>query len=309
MMWLVNLLVLLEFAGCGLATLTPQLLFQTPNGSSFENLAVRPSSQLLITSTVSPTLFTLDPTAANPTLDEVFTFPNASSLSGIAEYRPDVYAIIAAVRNTTVTMDVPGSVVIWSLDFTAGGAPTARPAAPIPQAQLLNGLGTVPGNPDLVLAADSVLGAAFEVNVRTGAVRVLIQDEATTPIGPSGPAPVLGINGLHVRAGLLYFTNGQRQTLSRVPLGNGTVETLGSGAFDDFALDSEGRAWVATNPGSLTLFTPLKNGKFEEETVVNTVLSEPSSAAFGRDGARETKILYMTTRSGQIVAVDTSGSD
>ncbi|KAJ7692746.1 hypothetical protein B0H17DRAFT_933823 [Mycena rosella] len=308
-MWLVNFLVLLELAGCGLATFTPQLLFQTPNGSSFENLAVRPSSQLLITSTVSPTLFTLDPTAANPTLDEVFTFPNASGLSGIAEYRPDVYAIIAAERNATAVMDVPGSVVIWSLDFTAGGAPTARRAARIPQSMLLNGLGTVPGHPDLVVAADSVLGAAFEMNVRTGAVRILIQDEATTPIGPSAPAPVLGINGLHVHAGLLYFTNSQRQTFARVPLVNGTVEVLGSGEFDDFTFDSEGRAWVATNPGSLTLFTPLKNGTIVEETVVNTVLNGPSSAAFGRDGARETKILYMTTRGGQIVAVDTSGGD
>ncbi len=81
-----------------------------------------------------------------------------------------------------------------------------------------------------------------------------------------------------------------------------------SGVFDDFAFDSEGRAWVATNPGALTLFTRLKNGTLEEEIAVSTVLNGPSSAAFGRDGAQETKILYVTTRAGQIVAVDTSGA-
>ncbi|KAF7343510.1 hypothetical protein MSAN_01971300 [Mycena sanguinolenta] len=101
----------------------------------------------------------------------------------------------------------------------------------------------------------------------------------------------------------------QRETFSRVPLGGGTVELLGSGEFDDFTFDSEGRAWVATNPGALTLFTQLKNGTWEEEIVVDTVLNGPSSAAFGRDGARETKTLYMTTRAGQLVAVDTSGGD
>ncbi|KAF8191979.1 hypothetical protein K438DRAFT_1830327 [Mycena galopus ATCC 62051] len=304
-MWLANFLVLLEFAGYGIATFPAQLVFQTPNGQSFENLAVRPSSQLLITSTESPTLYTLDPTAANPTLDEVFTFPNASSLTGIAEYQPDVFAVAAS--DLTATIAAPGSVVIWSIDFTSGGTPTARRAAPIPQSVHTNGLSSVPGHPDLVLAAESILGVAFEVNVRTGAVRVLIQDEATTPIGPTGPSPALGINGLHVRAGLLYFTNSQRETFSRVPLGGGTVEELGSGEFDDFTFDSEGRAWVATNPGSLTLFTQLKNGTWEEETAVNTILNETSSAAFGRDGARKTKILYATTRAGQIVAVDTSG--
>ncbi|KAJ7789166.1 hypothetical protein B0H14DRAFT_2472203, partial [Mycena olivaceomarginata] len=295
MKWLVNFLVLLEFAGCGIATFPTQLVFQTPTGQSLENLAVRPSSKLLITSTLSPTLYTLDPTAANPTLDEVFTFPNANGLTGITEYLPDVYAIAASKLNVTSIMAAPGSVAIWSLDFTSGGTPTARRAARIPQSVLTNGLSTVPGHPDLVLAADSILGAAFEVNMCTGAVRVLIQDAAMAPIGPSGPPPALGINGLHVRAGLIYFTNTQLGTFSRVPLGGGAAEVLGFGAFDDFAFDSEGRAWVTTNPGALTLFTQLKNGTWEEEIAVSTVLNGPSSAAFGRDGVREIKILYVTT--------------
>ncbi|KAJ7732704.1 hypothetical protein B0H16DRAFT_1427060 [Mycena metata] len=307
MMWLVNFLVLLKLSACAIATLPTQLIFQTPTGQALENIAVRPSSKLLITSTASPTLYTLDPTVANATLDEVYTFPNASGLTGITEYRPDVYAIVASEINATALTEAPGSVVIWSLDFTSRSTPAVRRAARIPQSKFANGLSTVPGEPDLVLVADSVLGMAFEVNVRTGAVRVLIQNTEMSLI-PSGPPPTLGINGLHVRAGVLYFTNTQRGTFSRVPLGGGTVEVLGSGEFDDFALDTEGRAWVATNPGSLMLFTRLKNGTFEAEIALDTVLNEPSSAAFGRDGARETKILYVTTRSGQIVAVDTSGA-
>jgi hypothetical protein len=305
----------LEFAGCGVATFPTQLVFQSPTGQFLENIAVRPSSKLLITSVLSPTLYTLDPTAENATLDEVHTFSNANGLTGIAEYQPDVYAIVASELNLTSTMAAPGSVVIWSLDLTSGGAPAPRRVARIPQSRLTNGLSTVPGHPDLVLAADSILGAAYEVNVRTGAVRVLIQDAAMAPGAPGASPPAPGINGLHVRAGLLYFTNSQLGTFSRVPLRGGAVEVLGvpqPGVYDDFTFDSEGRAWVATNPGALTLFTRLKNGTWEQEIAVgdaagSTVLNGPSSAAFGRDGARETKILYVASRTGQIVAVDTSG--
>ncbi|KAJ7823074.1 hypothetical protein B0H14DRAFT_2827281 [Mycena olivaceomarginata] len=311
MMWLVNFLVLLEFAGCGIATFLTQLVFQSPTGQFLENIAVRPSSKLLITSVLSPTLYTLDPTAANATLDEVYTFPNANCLTGIAEYRPDVYAIVASKRNATSTMEAPGSIVIWSLDLTSGGAPAPRRGARIPQSTHINGLSTVPGHLDLLLAADSILGAAYEVNVRTGAVRILIQDAAMAPGAPGAPPPALGINGLHVGAGLLYFTNSELETFSRVPLGGGAVEVLGAGPYDDFTFDGEGRVWVTTNPGALTLFTRLKNGTWEQEIVVgdaagSPALNGPSSAAFGRDGARETKILYVTTRTGQIVAVDTS---
>jgi hypothetical protein len=309
MMWLVNFLVVLEFVECGTATFPTQLVFQSPTGQFLENIAVRPSSKLLITSVLAPTLYTLDPTAANATLDVVHTFPNANCLTGIAEYRPDVYAISSSERNATSTLEALGSIVIWSLDLTSGGPPAPRRAARIPQSMHINGLSTVPGHPDLLFAADSILGAAYEVNMRTGAVRVLIQGAAMAPGVPGGP---IGINGLHVRAGLLYFTNSQLKTFSRVPLGGGAVELLAPGAYDDFTFDSEGRAWVTTSPGALTLFTRLKNGTWEQEIVVgdaagSTVLNGPSSAAFGRDGARETKILYVTTRTGQIVAVDTSG--
>jgi hypothetical protein len=129
MMWLVNFLVVLEFVGCGTATFPTQLVFQSPTGQFLENIAVRPSSKLLITSVLSPTLYTLDPTAANATLDEVHTFPNGNGLTGIVESRPDVYAIVASEFDAAVTMAIPGSVVIWSLDLTSGGPPAPRRAA------------------------------------------------------------------------------------------------------------------------------------------------------------------------------------
>ncbi|KAJ7622345.1 hypothetical protein FB45DRAFT_927562, partial [Roridomyces roridus] len=307
MFWFTLTLNLLHLSAHAAASLPTTVLFQTSDGSSLENLAARASSELLVTSTSVSTLFSFDPTAKNPTLTDVVTFPNANALLGIGEIRPDVFAVVAAELNTTTLTATPGSAVIWTVDFTVRGTPKTTKGASIPQAGLANGLCALPGNPDVVLVADSVLGVAWGANVRTGAVSVFLEDVAMTPIGPSDPdAPPLGINGLHAQGGQLYFTNSQRGTFSRMPLAGGAVQQLGTnlGLLDDFALDSQGRGWLATNPGSLTLMDPARN---VELVVVNTTLNEPSSAAFGRVGAKATKTLFVTTRGGQLAAVDTSG--
>jgi hypothetical protein len=298
--------------GSVVANLPTQILYQSPTGLFLENIAVRPSGKLLLTSVLSPTLHNLDTAAANATLDEVYTFPNATALTGITEYRPDVYAVVASELNVSTISAAPGSIAIWSVDFTSG-APIAKIAARIPRSTLTNGLSTASGRPDIVLAADSDLGAAYEIDMRTGAVRVLIQNAA---LAPGAPPPALGINGLHPHGGSLYFTNSALNTFGRVSLGGGAPEVLGSlppaagSGYDDFTFDAEGWAWVATHPGSVQLFYVLKNGTWVQETAAGNVTGSavfqgPTSAAFGRCGGKE-KILYVTTAGGQVVAVDTS---
>ncbi|KAJ7478396.1 hypothetical protein FB451DRAFT_1241923 [Mycena latifolia] len=308
-----------------LATFPTQLVYQSPTGFFLENIGVRPSGKLLLTSVLSPTLHTLDPAKGNATLDEVYTFPNSTCLTGIAEYAPDVYALVASNLNITTRRAEPGSVAIWRLDFSAKHFTVTR-IAMIPQSTLINGLSTVPGAPDLVLAADSAIGAAYEINMRTGAVRVAIQD---TALAPHAPAPALGINGLRVRGNALYFTNSALQTFARVPLSMGprgihkagAVQVLGTvqsplpagkAAFDDFALDCAGRAWVTMHPGALTLLFPLANGTWAQENAAGdpagsyAVFTEPTLAAFGRAEGEE-KMLYVVTGGGQVVRVDTAG--
>ncbi|KAJ7053013.1 hypothetical protein C8F01DRAFT_1065276 [Mycena amicta] len=309
------------------ATFPTSLLYQSPTGLVLENIAVRASSQLLITSTVSPTLHTLDPHTPNATLNALYTFPNATGLTGIAEYAPDVFAVVASVLNTTSRTEEPGSVVIWRVDFTAHShGPTARPIANVTPT---NGLSAVPGLPDVVLTADSADGAVYAVNMRTGDVSLVIRDVLLAPTATA----TLGINGLHVHEGFLYATNSGRGTFLRVPLAvrlskglvhaTGPLEVIGilqngapsnSHGFDDFAFDKRGRAWVTVHPGSLALFTPQKNGSWVQENAAgdpdsegsDAVFVEPTAAVFGRGvGMEET--LYVTTAGGQIVLVDTGG--
>ncbi|KAJ7732460.1 hypothetical protein B0H16DRAFT_1581531 [Mycena metata] len=313
--------LLLSLIVCAAAsfTLPTRLVLQSPGGLFLENAAVRPNGKLLITSPFSSTLHMVDPTAANPTFDEVHTFPNVTLL-GIAEVKPDVYGIVALVLNDTTVRAVPGTVAIWRIDLSSGGPPVVNKAAHIPDAMFLDGLGVVPGEPDLVLGADAAAGRIWQINLRTSVVRIAAQDDA---FASGAPAPALGINGLHVRDGDLYFTNSQKKTFSRFSIslrgGNvaqaGPVEALGSvnatDQFDDFAFDPAGRVWAATDPDTLTVFFPSVQGNSRLRQLNapgNPVeFNSPTSATFGRGGVAQQHTLYVTTQAGQLIAVDTTG--
>ncbi|KAJ7721778.1 hypothetical protein B0H16DRAFT_1601784 [Mycena metata] len=122
------------------------------------NLAVRPNGKLFITSPESSTLHIVDPAAPNPTFDEVHTFPNV---------KPDVYVIALVLNDTTITA-VPGTVAIWRVDLSSGGPPVVNKAADVPDGMFLDGLSAVPGEPELVLGADTAAGRIWQINLRTG---------------------------------------------------------------------------------------------------------------------------------------------
>ncbi|KAJ7721772.1 hypothetical protein B0H16DRAFT_1790265 [Mycena metata] len=301
--------LLLSLVVCVAASFTfpTRLVLQSPGGLFLENLA-------------SSTLHMVDPTGPTPTFDEVHTFPNVTALLGIAEVKPDVYGIIALVLNDTTITAIPGTVTIWRVDLSSGGPPMVNKAADVPDGMFLDGLSAVPGEPELVLGADTAAGRIWQINLRTGVVRIAAQDDA---FAPDAPAPAFGINGLHVRGGNLYFTNSQKKTFSRFPIslrgGNvaqaGPIEVLrsanGTDQFDDFAFDSAGRVWAATLPDTLTVFFPPVRGNSmlgQLNALGNPVeFNRPTSAMFGRGGVAQQHTLYVTTQAGQLIAVDTTG--
>ncbi|KAJ7662840.1 hypothetical protein DFH06DRAFT_1088404 [Mycena polygramma] len=303
-----------------------RVIYQSPKSLFLENIAVRATSDLLLTSVASPTLFALDPHTTNGTLTEVHTFVNASSLSGITEYSPGVFAVASSLIDLATRRAVPGSTVIWSVEFNHP-TPAVHPISHLPGNASVNGLTSIPGIPDILLSADSSAGAIRQINARTGESQLVIQDVSMLP---NAPPPALGINGLHLRDTSIYFTNSAQGTLSRVGVhprgGNltmaGAVELLTNiqplgkqQAPDDFALDREGRAWVAVHPGALALLSPPANGRrnFTQATALGndegtfTGLNQSTSAAFGRGSTVQERILYVATGVGQVVAVDTMG--
>ncbi|KAJ7841594.1 hypothetical protein B0H14DRAFT_2586812 [Mycena olivaceomarginata] len=282
--------LLLALAGSAVATLPTQILYQSPTGLFLENIAVRPSTgKLLLTSVLSPTLHTFCP-KRNP----------GRGVYLPQRHRPHRYRRVSPGRLRRHRLRAQRQ---HDPRCTGQRRPLERrPYLRRSRSQNRCSYTTEHAHqralrrPDIVLATDSALGAAYEVDMRTSAVRVLIKDAA---LALGAPPPVFGMNGLHPHGGSLYFTNSALDTFGRVPLGGGggapEVLVVASSGYDDFALDAQGRA----------------NGTWVQETAVgdvagSTVLQRPTAAAFGRCGGKE-KILYATTAAGQMVALDTSG--
>lgn len=282
---------------------------------SIENIAVRANGQLLLNTITTPATYLLDPEEESPQIHILHTYPGANASVGIAETAPDVFAVV--VGNYSNYRGVKGSFSIWTVDLRDGIPGTATKITSIPQAESLNGATVVPGTQDLILVADSALGAIWSVNVTTGEHCLVIQDKL---LEPSESFP-LGVNGIHVRNSSLHFTNSAQSIYGMIPItGQGTatgpIENLGtpltaSHTYDDFTFGVEGNVYLATQPNAISRISP--SGSQILVAGNDTSIDGPTSVAFGRGSIAQECILYVTTSgsskippgSGQVMAVDT----
>jgi hypothetical protein len=307
-------LLCLVLVGQAQAAFPVRQIFQFPNSTytDLENIGIRQNGQLLLNSISSPTTYILDPSASNPSARPIYRFPEATSTVGIAETSPDVFAVV--VGNYSGFQGVKGSFSIWSIDLNPP-TPVVAKIASIAGAEALNGMTTVPDNPDIILIADSALSAVWNLNIKTGASSIAIQNPQ---LGPTSSFP-LGINGLHVRGKTLYFTNSAQGTYASLPITQqgtsaGSISIHASSPssapgdkYDDFALDHKGNAWIAYHPDSVVEVTTCG-----EQNVIagGAVFGSPTSAIFGVGTNHCT--LYVVTAgsesagiSGQVIEVST----
>lgn len=298
------------------ATYPLELLYQFPNTEyvNIENLALRSNGQLLLTLPTGARLVQLDP--YNPIPEDIIQVVGPQSLIGIAETSDDVFTVSAG--NFTFGPQVPGGVAgvpgtfsVWTIDLTGHTAKASLVTA-IPEANTLNGVTAIPGSPDLVLVADSGLGAIWRVNIKTGEYDTAILAPEFAPTEDFS----LGINGIRVpRKGSLLFTNSALATYGVVYIdetgaatgGINVIATAPNGTnFDDFSV-KDGTAYIATQPNSVN--------KIPYDGTVETIagggddqtLAGPTSTLVSKDGCT----LYVTTGgsggpepvSGQVFAI------
>lgn len=159
---------------------------------------------------------------------------------------------------------------------------------------LPDGVVTLP-EPGLVLVADAAKGIVWRADTHSGEYEVAIRDEA---FEPSNPAIPLGVDGLHIAHGDLYFTNLGNNLLGRIPVdshGNpkGPVENVTSKLVypDDFALRKDGTAYVG---GANTLWRVAPGGgvKTLAGGLDDETLEGVTSAQFGRTEVDQ-DVLYL----------------
>lgn len=300
------------------------------NPTWLENIAIRPNGNLLVTELLpEPAVYTVaQPHSSSPYVSLVHTFSSVQGMGGITEIRPDVFAVLGG-NLTAEGVPASGSFSAWTMDFSAlRESPVISLAAALPDLNAPNGAVAVPLALNIILVADTLLGAVWRVDLNTGASTIISQvpEMAGTPGG---------VNGVKIYGGYLYWSNLGLATIYRLrittlgyPVTGAQVETvavLEAETLDDFAIGADGTIWACSNAGGL-LFA-VKQGTAGGNATSVVVLGAPTelllagdtAVAFGR-GPSDGKILYVSTsgglsdpvngtltEGGQVVAVDTSG--
>lgn len=287
-------------------------VYQFPNETWIENIAVRANGNLLVTLIFKPELWEINPQSGTGAL--VQQFNDVSSVFGIAETEPDIFAV--AVGNWSYTKQVqPGTWSIWTLDFTSEPA-EANKVTNLPDAHYLEGMTACITEPGTILSADSTLGLIYRVDTSTGEYSTVISNPYLKPNKTAIVA--LGVNGIHTYVDAssqlwLYFSNTFAQPfLGRIPLTSscdpaGPVQEIvnyapGDVEADDFALDADGNAYVTTNSAN-SIFEVTTSGMVRKYAggENTSVIAGADSAAFGRT-PYDSNILYVTTTGGIVVA-------
>ncbi|KAL8825594.1 MAG: hypothetical protein Q9170_007738 [Blastenia crenularia] len=280
-----------------------------PKGTWVENLALRSSDSILATLVTTPDLYQVSSLSLYPPI-LVHTFPGYSSLLGITEVAPDTFYVIAGNFSLATFTPVPGSSSVFEVNLNTfsrikNTPATVRKIADFPDALFLNGATTLSRKTGDILLADSALGAVWKLNVRTAAITKVISDDPLLKPKP-GSVPQNGINGLHIRNSVLYFTNSNLETFNSVPINadgtaKGPAETIASGiAADDFALDAKGQAYITVNAENEMAKVKVPGG---ETTVLagspedTSTIAGPTAAAFGR-GLIDKTSLYISSSGG-----------
>lgn len=246
------------------------------NGSFIDNIEFRPDGTVLLTRIDVPEVWSVDPHTGTGSLVYNFSGDNAtiSSCFGITEIDYDVFAVVAGEFDVKTFQATPGSFSIWKLDFTVQHkedhdtlldgrfkrtfTPTVSKVAEIPEAKAL-GASTLFRNREsrYLLVSDSPEGMIWKIDLKTGYYNIpTLSDESMLP-APNGPP--MGVNGIHIFDGYLYYASVTRREFRRVQLddtasANGPYElVLDNTALDNFDISIEGDVYFATNTENMIM--------------------------------------------------------
>jgi hypothetical protein len=247
-------------------------------------------------------------------------------LFGIIEVKDDVFYIGGGVVDPKTFSNEHGACAVFEVDMTSfakDSKPTVKKAAPLTDAGLPNGFELLSKEAGTILIADSEYGFVWKVNVNDGNVEKVIELEEMKPLPP--PAMQIGINGLSVRDGYLYWSNTVQQLFCRVEINEegkatGPVEVLERNLLiDDFCFDKDGNAWLAQHAVNVLGVVKAGGGAVTAAGSIDKLTVAGGTACqFGRT-PEDADILYFVTtggmsapvngtevEGGKVVAIDTA---
>lgn len=187
------------------------------------------------------------------------------------------------------------------LKITGDGRVEDRGA--IPDTLFLNGF--TPGPPGRAYAVNSIAGVVLDIDLATGAAKIVLRDEKLTKSSADPLVP--GANGIKAGHGALWITSTDRALVLRAPLGpdgpTGTAETVAERLRgDDLALDVDGDLYI-TNHIHNTLIRLRRNGARTAIAGPAEGMAGSTACAFGTR-PEESSALFVTTTGGMIMPLD-----
>ena len=267
-------------------------IFQFPLGGYVEGLSFRSNGKLLGNLLApEPSIYQFD--VEEGCAKKVTTIPNITGLYGIAEAGQDQFYVAGGRFNLTASTREIGSYAVWHVNLTCfddGLEPEVTKISDFPRATV-NGMWTLDAAAGLILATDSTNGVIYRLDVNTGENEITIDDPVLKI--PANGTVSLGVNGIEVRDGYLYFTNTGAGTFGRIPMDSQGVQTgpgevlaqnpEGMPGGDDWTFDANGNAFVAENPSNWVSL--IRAGSSTPEIIAggpnSTDLLSPTVAKFG----------------------------
>lgn len=291
-----------------------------PAPSWAENLIWRANGQLLVTSFYNPVLYQVDPDTGDTIQLYAWDSSDYIGVLGIAETTTDVFYVAAtAILDPTTYATASGVNSIFRVDMTLFALdvdgttvvtpPTVTKVTDITEANFLNGLITL--DDSRVLVADSYNGCVYVVNVNTGDYSVAVDDPLMRFDYVADPAANLGINGIKLYGGDLYWTNSIGGILGRIAFDAATATATGSSSVavsgiafgDDFVIRaSDGAVFICQNQLHTLSVAYLQSGAtvkakvVVDSTTTASTLVGPAAVRFGLGS--ESARLYVATTGG-----------
>ncbi|KAM0431351.1 hypothetical protein ACHAPT_005327 [Fusarium lateritium] len=294
------------------ASLPSTTLAQLELGTFLENIAVRPNGDLLVTKLwPSAAIYTIrDPSDGHNPLEELVSISSIQSIYGLAQVPGTETFVFVGGNSTTPGASITGSFGVWAVDFEPrrGGVKVRNISSMSPQSKFLNGVTGIPGVSNAVLVADSANGLIGRLDLTTGVFDTSAFRYPSEMNPVEGARLPIGVNGIQIRDGHLYWTNSFQACIYRIaitPLGfpgrraiPELVADLSKGVsfLDDFAFDRQGNIYVATNLDNSVVFVDVESKEWK--TVVGGIsemtVAGSTAVAFGR-GRNDKDILYVST--------------
>ncbi|KAM0081981.1 hypothetical protein ACKRZS_005858 [Fusarium odoratissimum] len=235
-------------------------LAQLEHGTFLENIATRSNGDILTTELwPSAAIYTIrNPHTGHNSLQKLFSVPSIQSIYGLTQVKSSRRGtetfIFVGGNSTSPGNTITGSFGAWAVDFDLlNNVFQLRKVGDMgTDSRFLNGVTALPGISDIVPVADSTNGLVGRLNITTGifdtsAFRYPLEMDPVE----SARLPI-GINGIKIRGGHLYWTNSFQASIYRIaitpngyPAKGNRPEIVadlsnGVGFLDDFSFDVRG---------------------------------------------------------------------